>query len=205
LKSPNVSGYLKPHHMKLFCIISLTVMLLCCTQGLFATSTDSTKIISVDADVVALDESIHLKFPGAKANEYFIVITLTNNQDTMVHFQIMTCSWNESFVFDKDSFYLFYPGCDGNYPITIDIAPHKSIKFFSKLQCYKKEDDTQHPLAFKIGFVDLPYDSFFHRYSKKDKSKYKTYWSNSIYLESKLYHYKEEKPVSEISIEKSSC
>ena len=154
----------------------------------------SDEIISVKADIVALDESLHVKFPNAKFDDYFITITLTNTQDTTVHIRIMTCSWSESFVFDKDSFYLSYPGCDINAPITLDIFPHKDVKFLGKLSCYKKDCKGAQPLSFKIGFVDLPYKHFFDTpYSQKDKMRYKIFWSDSLYLESKLYHYEEEK------------
>jgi hypothetical protein len=153
---------------------------------------DSTQIISVDADIIALDESIGLKFPNAKADEYFIVITLTNTQDTTVSIRVMTCSWSESFSFSSDSLYLHYPGCDSNFPITIEISAHKTVKFYGKLKCYKKSLNYANPLTFKIGFVDLPYKGSFEAYSKEDKKKYKTHWSNNIYLRGRLYQYKEE-------------
>jgi hypothetical protein len=193
--------------LKFFNHLSWTVILLCCYQSTFSRSADSTQIISIAADIIALDESIRLKYPNAKADEYFIVITLTNTQDTTVRFRIMTCSWGESFTFDKDSLYLCYPGCDSNIPITIEILPHKAVKFFGKLCCYKKKHNNISPSSFKIGFIDLPYkathwypmartffDSF---YSKEDKMKYKTYWSDSIVLKSKLYDYNVEKPVGD--------
>ena len=155
---------------------------------------DSTQIISVDADIIALDESIRLKFPNAKADEYFIVITLTNTQDTTLSITVMTCSWSESFSFDSDSLYLYYPGCDSNFPITIEISAHKTVKFYGKLKCYKKSLSYANPLTFKIGFVDLPYEGFLgYPYSKEARKMYKTYWSNNIYLRGRLYQYKEER------------
>jgi len=180
--------------LKRIYIIRLTVILLCCCQSTFAVSKDSTQIISVDADIIAADEAVHLKFPDTQTEEYFIVITLTNNQDTTVRFTIMTCSWSESFTFDKDSLYLSYPGCDSNFPTTIKIPAHNSLKFYGKLRSYKKNHDYTNPLVFKIGFVDLPYKEFIgsSEYSKKDKKKYRTYWSDNIYLRSQLYQYNEE-------------
>lgn len=106
----------------------------------------------------------------------------------------MTCSWSESFTFDKDSLYLSYPGCDSNFPITVEIGPHKTVKFFAKLRCNKKEKDYRKPLSFKIGFIDLPYEGATnYPYSKKDKMKFKTYWSDNIALKGKLYNYEQEK------------
>ncbi len=180
--------------MKFLYNIGLTFILLNCYKATYSKSKDTTQIISVDADIIALDESIHLKFPNAKTDEYFIVVTLTNTQDTTISIRIMTCSWSESFTFGKDSLYLTYPGCDSNFPITVEILPHKTVKFFGKLGYYGKKRDYRNPLSFKIGFIDLPYKDFFDfPYSKKDKMKYKTYWSDNIILRSKLHHYEKEK------------
>lgn len=184
---------LNPHKLKFVYKISLTAMLLCSYQYIFPMYKDSTQIISVDADIISVDEAVGLKFPDAKADEYFMVITLTNTQDTAVRIRIMTCGWSESFTFDKDSLYLTYPGCDSNFPTTIKISAHKTVKFYSKLRCYKKNNDYTNPLSFKIGFVDLPYKYFWgNPNSRADKKKYKTYWSDNIYLRSRLYQYKEE-------------
>ncbi|HET6996815.1 MAG TPA: hypothetical protein VFI06_17600 [Chitinophagaceae bacterium] len=129
-----------------------------------------------------------------KFQQYYMVITLTNTQDTNIRFTVMTCSWSESFRFDTDSIYLYYPGCDSNFPTTIEILPHKTVKFFGILTCYKKNRNAINPPSFKIAFLDLPYnDWFLFPYSHEDKLKYKTYWSDSIKLERKLYSYEEEK------------
>ena len=180
--------------MKLSYIINLTVLVLCSYQKAFSALKDSAKIISVEGDIVARDESVHFKYPNAKAVEYFIVITLTNTQDTTIRIRIMTCSWSESFTFDNDSLGLSYPGCDSNFPTTVEIASHKTVKCFAKLSCSRKNQNYKNSLSFKIGFVDLPYDNFFDLpCSEKNKAKYKTYWSDSITLKSKLYFYEEEK------------
>lgn len=180
--------------MKFIYNISLVFILVCCYQSSFSTTRDSCQIISVTLDIIALDESLHLKFPNAKMEEYFIVITLTNIQDTTVHFITMTCSWRESFIFDKDSLYLSDVGCDSNFPTAIDILPHKTVKFFGKLRSYKKKRDYYNAPTFKIGFVDLPYNYFLDfTNTKKEKKKHKTYWSDNIYLRSRIYQYEVEK------------
>ena len=184
--------------MNFFCKTSLVIILFCSYQNVFAN--DSSEIISVSADIVALDESINLKFPNAESQEYFIVISLSNTQDTSIHFQIMTCSWGESFIFNQDSFNLFYPGCDINVPVRIEIEAHNSVKFFGKLRCYKKNIDVINPPSFKIGFVDLPYKFGDAPYLKKDKMKYKIYWSNDILLQSKLYQYEGVKTQQQVQI-----
>jgi len=158
-----------------------------------AADKDTTQIITVTANIITLDESLHLKFPQANFEEYFIEIILTNTQDTIAHFRIMTCSWAESFVFDNDSLDLHYPGCDSNFPTDLDIPPHKSVKFFSVLHYHGKKRSYDNPLSFKIGFVDLPYDeSLRWPYKIVDKFKYKIYWSVKKKLICILYNYIED-------------
>jgi hypothetical protein len=157
---------------------------------------DSSQIISVSVDVVALDESLHLKFPDAKMEEYFIVITLTNTQDTTVPIVTMTCSWEDSFTFDRDSLHLFYPGCDSNFPIWINILPHKSVKFFGKLRLKGKRHDHKDPYRFKIGFADLPSRFRGPEFRKKGEPNPSIYWSDNIYLTNRLYQYETEEPAN---------
>jgi hypothetical protein len=164
--------------------------LLFCYQNLSAMDNDTTQVISVDADIIALDESISLEFPNTKVDQYSIIITLTNTQDTTINIRVMTCSWSESFSFDSDSLHLYYPGCNSNFPTTIEILAHETTKFYGKLRYYKKRLNDADPLTFKIGFVDLPYYNggyFDYPYSEEDKKKYKTYWSNDICLRGRLY------------------
>jgi hypothetical protein len=179
--------------LKLLFKLSLITFLSCCYQYLFCQTSGSHKIVSVSVDIVALDKSLDIQYPNANVEEYFIVITLTNTQDTTVHLTTMTCSWIESFIFNTDSFYLYDPGCDSNVPTSLDILPHRTVKFFSVLTRVGKEHDYKNPPSFKIGFVDLPSKFFWESHSQKEKRKYKTYWSDDIYLVSSLYKYKEEK------------
>jgi hypothetical protein len=129
-----------------------------------------------------------MQFPNINLEEYFITIALTNTQDSSVHFRIMTCSWGESFITNNDSISVASQQCDSNFPETIEIKPHKSMKFFGKLRSTSKAK----PPNFKLGFIDLPYKEFFASYSKEDKKKYRTFWSNIVILESQLNNYKPE-------------
>ena len=176
--------------MKFVYKISLIIFLLCCYQSLFSQTSDSNKVISVSIDIIALDKSMNLQYPNTYTEQYFVTISLANTQDTAVHFTTMTCSWEESFIFNTDSLYLYYPGCDSNFPTSLDILPCQSVKFFAKLARIGKGYDNKNPASFKIGFVDLPSKFFWESHSRGDKRKYKIYWSENTDLVSSLYKYK---------------
>ncbi|MGC4101531.1 hypothetical protein [Ferruginibacter sp.] len=151
------------------------------------------RIITVNVDIVASSKSLESQYSKAENESFFIVITLENTQDTTVHFTTMTCSWEDSFVFNNDSMYLYYPGCDSNYPTSLDIIPHGKVKFFAELAGIGKNYDWQNPPSFKIGFADLPSKFFWENHSRRDKMKYPIFWSDNTNLISSLYDYKEEK------------
>ena len=174
--------------MKIYSALSFALILILLCGNLFASSKDSTQIISVNVDIVAKEESNVLRNPKVDFNEYFMIITLINEQDSIVHFSIMTCGWGENFTTNNNSFTVDgNQNCDSNYPITIEIKSHKSIKFFTRLRTKNSEKDTAQ--NFKIGFIDFHYN-FWSIPHHTDKKNFKIYWSDNIKLEPQLNKYK---------------
>ncbi len=168
-------------------ILALSLILLC--NNSFASIKDSVQIISVNVDIIAKDQSLALRNTKIDFKDYFITITLTNNEDSIVRFAIMKCSWGQSFTTDNNLIWVTGQDCDGNFPITIEIKPHKSIKFFANLGSRIKNSNPNNPQNFKIGFIDIPQQDLFWRHDS-DIKKYKVYWSDSIELKTELNKYK---------------
>lgn len=190
----------------IFKIFSVFILLFIC-QKVFAISKDSTQKFSVDVDIIAKN-----KLPSDYASKmhtdlYFVIINLTNTQDSIIHLRFMTCAWDASFITNNDSIYFPFWDCNANFPIEIILEPHKSISFYAELYSHIiniNEYDHNQP-KFKIGFVDLPYkiygkgdqidDKYLNNFDnwnqhRIDKNSYKIYWSNDIPLLSKLHGYK---------------
>ncbi|WP_159085971.1 hypothetical protein [Flavobacterium faecale] len=60
---------------------------------------------------------------------YSIKIDLVNNTNSPIHFWVMSCSWQDNFVFNTDTTYFYSLGCDSNYPIIMEILPRHKLTF----------------------------------------------------------------------------
>ena len=60
---------------------------------------------------------------------YSIKIDIVNNTDSVIRFWIMTCSWQENFIFNNRGLYLYNEGCDSNVPNLIEIEGRNKISF----------------------------------------------------------------------------
>src|ERR1017187_8716582 len=78
------------------------------------------------------------KFPEFKGKSYSADIDIVNNTDTVVNFEIMTCSWMDNFLFDNDSIGLYYVACNHNYPINRKLLPNNKISYHRVITVYAK-------------------------------------------------------------------
>ena len=87
----------------------------------------------------------------------------------------MTSGMDDSFITNNDSIIIVHQECDSNFPTTIEVRPHKSVKFFGKLRSRIRDSIPAIPRTFKLGLVDLPYNLFLTVYSSKDKRNHKIF------------------------------
>lgn len=122
-----------------------------------------------------------------------ISVELKNSSRESIYLWLMSCSWGDNFIINND--YMFPKGqeCNSNYPKRIELKAGgsqeyimtltKSIKFAYPCKgcIYGKQVE-----ATKLGLIVLN-DIFKNEYIDyttymNDKSKWKIYWSNSLYL-----------------------
>jgi hypothetical protein len=117
--------------------------------------------------------------------------TVTNKQDTAIHFWVMTCSWpSENWVSSNDSVFCAYPGCDSNFPIQIDLLPHQSLNFYGILAHTVK---TSFPKIVKLGFRYFTRgDALFETSAQTRNAAAALFWSNEVELRDNLFKFQME-------------
>ena len=118
-----------------------------------------------------------------------VQIIIKNNSDDPKSFWIMRCSWQESFRSDIEDISFLPKECDSNYPIRIWLKPDQSITFTGIL----RQKLFSRYKSYKIGLIMLNENDFISsekKFNTKYKGSKKTYWSNSLSMESKSFGYK---------------
>jgi hypothetical protein len=114
-----------------FQVFLLSTFLPCVFEKAEAQNADANGLVAVSLHVVGkgtVNELNH-DVPG-----YFVIATVTNQQDTAIKFWIMSCSWaTQNWISGNDSIYFHEPGCDINLPIDIHLRPHQAIQFYGVL------------------------------------------------------------------------
>ena len=91
-------------------------------------------------------------FKGQEGTFYSASIDIINNTDSVVRFWVMTCSWQDNWIFNTNTISLYNQGCDKNYPIVTQIPPGQKLTYYGiihsiyALKQVKIND-------FKIGFA----------------------------------------------------
>ena len=115
---------------------------------------------------------------GREHDDYFSKVTIINKETIPVSFWMMKCSWwNETLIFNRDSIEFSAGGCDGNFPIEVELKPGKSIVFYPVF----------HPISqnvnqLKIGFIMLKEEEVGHNFRGRNKfmQSKNIYWSNLV-------------------------
>ena len=143
---------------------------------LFGCNTHKIKKNSLEVQVKVLNQLDISNYKGPVGVFYSANIELINNTDTIIRFWTWYCSWERNWLFDIDSIWLYYPGCDKNYPIIKQIDPgqkltyNSTIEILSDIKSVKGKD-------IKLGFIlikdkEISDDGFFHDlciYKRKKK------------------------------------
>ncbi len=140
----------------------------------------------VNVDIIGettISSNMHKDHRFYKAN-----IDLINNCDTIIHFWIMTCSWEDNFIFNNDSFLYFYnAGCDGNFPKLVQIEPNNKISYTGIIDIADTSTNLNYK-TYKLGFLlikekEYDYNDDYHLLiNEKIKNKDAIIWSNEFRL-----------------------
>jgi hypothetical protein len=168
------------------CTIVLSISLSCVLGKVQAQNAGESRLISISLQVIAkgtINESNH-DIPG-----YFVIATITNQQDTAIKFFIMSCSWaSENWITSNDSIYFREPGCDINLPADIHLRPHQSIHFYGVLT---RSGTKPFSKKVKLGFryFTNAADLWSSLSERKKVEKPTIYWSNEVEVKDNLFEY----------------
>ena len=148
------------------------------------------KTVSIKIEITGKGSTKDCHDPDSYDN-YFTRILITNNTDTTFSFWTMKCSWMDSWMFDNDSLGICSEGCDGNYPIQIDLKTKKSIVFYLVVHPYSKNIK-----QFKMGLIMLTKEDLMNYHRIDDWKSFlmnkKIFWSNSVSMNYWNNSYKKE-------------
>lgn len=161
-----------------FFILALTVLVI---VGVYSSCKPKDKLLNLSVSMEITGWGYFNFDRGEKKHDdYFSKVTITNKEKTPVSFWMMKCSWwNETLIFDRDSIEFSAWGCDGNFPIEVELKPGKSIVFYPVF----------HPTSpnvnqLKIGFIMMKEDELTHHFKdwKNFIQSKNIYWSNPVSL-----------------------
>lgn len=92
------------------------------------------------------------EFKTQSGTFYSVNMDLVNNTDSTIRFWVMSCSWQDNWIFNIDSVVFYSEGCDKNYPIITEIKPRHKITYNGVIHCVdrlKLNKETK----IKSGFV----------------------------------------------------
>ncbi len=69
------------------------------------------------------------EFKEHKGSFYSINIELVNNTDSIARLWVMSCSWQDNWIFNIDTMGFYSQGCDKNYPTIKEIGPRQKLTF----------------------------------------------------------------------------
>lgn len=144
-------------------------------------------------EVMYRDENLDIKKDSVSEKRFDIDLTIKNTSTKSIFIWLMSCSWENNFLVNNN--YVFVEGhdCTKNIPIIVEIKPGenklynttliKSIKFDypCKYCVYGLQVETT-----KLGLVVISditkREHIDYIVNMEDKSKWKIFWSNPLYL-----------------------
>ena len=92
------------------------------------------------------------EYKGTKGTFYSAHLDIINNTDSVVRFWVMSCSWQENWIFDTDNISLFYQGCDSNFPVIKQIKQGEKLTIKGIIQVLDTLKVTKQRVGI-LGFV----------------------------------------------------
>ncbi|WP_026714003.1 hypothetical protein [Flavobacterium daejeonense] len=88
------------------------------------------------------------EFKGKNGTFYSINIDLINNTDATTRFWVLSCSWQDNWIFNGDAIDFYSQGCDKNYPTIIEIKPRQKLTYNGIIHIKSNKE-----VGIKLGFV----------------------------------------------------
>lgn len=143
---------------------------------------------------------------------YFVRLVVINNLSTTKVFWVYKCSWSSLWFVDRPNTFLYYPGCDSNYPVDIRLSPRQEVVFYGFLVEAVENKNSRityaipKPAAQEVGSVEEIKFAFAEITDEKQmdfrdtkellqKGLVKMHWSNSIPIKFYNSSYRVVKPV----------
>jgi hypothetical protein len=125
-------------------------------------------------------------------DDYFSRVTITNHEDSIITFWMMSCTWMDDLLkFNQDSLEFSTANCTKNTPVEVELKPGKSIIFYpvfhdnSKKKVHTVYSDRFHNNnQVRMGFILLKNKSTDSYGKQPDYVRPgNLYWSNPVSLE----------------------
>ena len=148
-------------------------------------NSDKPKDSILKVQVRAINKSNSVQFKDVKGVFYSINIDLINNTDSIIQFWIMSCSWDDNFIFNTVKVHLLGWDCNKNSPEICQIAPGQ-IKTYNVILCIRNNSVIKNHKDVKLGFVLIKkeenlgggdFDRLLHDKIKREKD---IIWSNAF-------------------------
>lgn len=165
--------------MKVF--LKIVIVFVLFINNCYSQAHDKTELVSVKSYIVAKGKHEDLYKNGIKKDYYFLLVRITNQQDTTVPFYIMSGSWTiDNFEINNDSIKLVFFGNDVNTPTRIILKAHQSIIFNVMAEALSEKITIP---QFRVGFHFTDIRDNYIRKDQKYSKNAKRFWSNEMKLE----------------------
>jgi hypothetical protein len=146
------------------------------------------KETSIKIQVRIVDKLESNCFEAIEDSYYFAYIELSNNTDSVFQYWTMTCAWQDNWMFETKSMFLYYGACTRNFPKIMQIKPGEK-KVYKSIICIKHSSISVKGKDLKLGFVlinkgEVAEDNDFYKVLiYKIKNKKDIIWSESFKID----------------------
>jgi hypothetical protein len=164
-------------------IISIVFLILFCN---FVSDKRTFPCLRIKLKVISKEKStVFLSRSGAV---YTIQIKLINNTDSTIRYWMMSCAWQDNWVFESKLLELVFPGCDSNAPWLFEIKPGKDTLYNGILHVKNLNDSIKNE-NLRIGFIFIRDNAItkmemwsFDRFDQLIKERKEIIWSEPFKL-----------------------
>ena len=158
----------------------LATLFISCTKS---NKSNSEKDFVVDAQVIG-----RTSICSDEPDRLIMQIKVSNGSNISISFWIYKCSWEDSFIIDRNDVQFSGRECVGNYPVKIDLKPSESIVFVNTIKLLS-DSLMYNPTTFKIGLISFEENELKGKMINGIPEDQKTYWSKPIKMDYSQYGY----------------
>lgn len=139
---------------KIIFTLSLIIMIFSCSRN----EKKQKPLLCVKAEV---SDKVNIQYRHNDFEEcYPVKISIKNNSDSTIRFWIMSCSWEDNFVFNSDSIRIFGLGCDKNFPKKIELPANGTLVYNNRYIKVCGWGAIQKQAILKLGFIVIRVNDF---------------------------------------------